>query len=401
MRSTTARRPKVCIIQYNASRFLTRVDRSARTLAQAGCDVVLVGIRDEHTTAFEERDGYIVRRVTLRSRGLPRRFGLRSLRFIEAIAKTFMAAWREDADVYNPRDIYPLLVAHWAAGLRRARVVYDSDELNLDRNWPYAQKAWWRVLASVYERHYARKSDAVITSDEGRADILAERYGIERPTVALNVPDLIERPESDEEFRSTALEHGDRLLIYTGGLVPNRGLHELVDALGLLDSCSLAIVGFGHLEDALKAHVLDQGLHDRITFFDAVPFERLMSLTASADVGIVPIEGVCLSYVHAAPNKLFEYMMAGLPVVASDLPDMAAIVRAERCGVLIEDPSDPRSIASAVRRVLDRPDEAEEMGRRGREAVLRRYNWAHERDRVLAVYERIGVLDAKDPEDST
>ena len=94
-----------------------RRGHGARTLAADGWDVVLIAIKDSDTPAFEDRGDYVVKRVELRSRRLPR--WTRPLRFFEAIAKTFWAAYREDADVYDPRDIYPMFVCQLAAWLRR------------------------------------------------------------------------------------------------------------------------------------------------------------------------------------------------------------------------------------------------------------------------------------------
>jgi glycosyltransferase involved in cell wall biosynthesis len=381
-------RPKVCIIQYNSSRFLTRVDRSARALADTGWDVVLIAIKDAETPAYEERDGYVVKRVTLGSRALPRGFGLKFLRFAEGVWRTFAAAWREDADVYNPRDAYPLMAAHWAAFLRRGKVVYDSDELNLDRNWRPSSNRAWRFLMKGYEGHYARKSAAVITSDIGRAEVLAQRYGV-APTVVLNVPEILQAPEPDLDFRARALRGRRYLLMYQGILLPNRGLLEMVDAMRSLSECRFAIVGFGPLRPEIEEKIERTGLADSVEVFDAVPFARLMRYTAAADVGMVPIVGACLSYRLAAPNKLFECMMAGVPVVASDLPDMARVVRTERVGTLIADPTDPASIVSAVRALIDGPESLAEIGRRARGAALARYNWEIERPKLLAVYEEL------------
>jgi len=384
--------PKVCIIQYNASRFLTRVDRSARALVAAGCEVVLIAIKDDETPAFEERNGYTVRRVELKSRRLPGKYGLRILRFAEAIWRTFVAAWRENADIYNPRDANPLLVAHVAAALRRARVVYDSDELNLDMNVPWARKKWWRFAMRRYEGFFIRRSAAVITSDAGRADILAERYTILRPAVVRNVPDDIATLDPDNEFRAAAL--GDRryLLIYQGVYDPNRGLPELIDAMRELPECSLAFVGYGQMEAQLKQRAGSAGLEAQVRFFDAVPFDVMMRYTAAADIGVFPLVGSCLSYVYAAPNKLFEFMISGLPVVVSDLPEMAAVVSAERVGELIEDPEDPHSIARAVRALLDGPEPLKAIGARAREAARARHHWGIDVEVLLDVYRRLGVV---------
>jgi glycosyltransferase involved in cell wall biosynthesis len=115
----------------------------------------------------------------------------------------------------------------------------------------------------------------------------------------------------------------------------------------------------------------------------------MLRYTASADIGVIPIVGSCLSYVYAAPNKLFEDMMVGVPVVASDLPDMAAVVTAERVGTLITDPTDSTSIATAVRSLLDGDEPLSAIGARARAAALARHNWTIEAPRLIAVYKRV------------
>ena len=241
------RRPRVCLVQYNSSRFLTRVDRNARALGAAGWDVVLVAIKDAHTAAFEDRGDYVVKRVTLWSRRLPR--WSRPLRFLEAVVKTFWAAYREDADVYNPRDIFPMLVCHLAARLRGAAIVTDSDELNLYRNGVWMQQWWWKPVAKTYEGFFLRRATAHITSDEGRAGVLASEYGIARPVVVLNVSDVIESLDPDAAFRERALGARRWLLVYQGMLAMNRGMEQLVEAMKLLDDCALVLVGEGPLLD--------------------------------------------------------------------------------------------------------------------------------------------------------
>lgn len=388
-----APRRKVCLVQYNSSRFLARVDRAARTLAADGWEVVLVAIKDAETPAFEERDGYVVRRVELVSRRWPR--WTRPARFVEAIWRTYRAARAEDADVYNPRDIYPLLVCWLAAKRNRAALVYDSDELNLYRNWPWTSKRWWKVLAPAYEGFFIRRAAANITSDHGRADILARTYDIERPVVIRNVPDRVERVERDEMWRTAMLGSEARyLLIYQGILAPNRGLPELVDAMRSLPDCALALVGWGALAESLAARIAGSGLADRVHLTGAVPYATMLRYTASADAGLIPIVGSCLSYVYAAPNKLFEDMMVGIPVVASDLPEMAEVVRTERVGTLIADPLDPASIVAAVRELLDGEEPLASIGARAREAALARHNWELEKAALLAVYRGLKLRPA-------
>lgn len=386
-------KPKVCVIQYNASRYLARVDRAARTLAEEGFEVVLIAIGDGIAPALEQRDGYVVKRVEITSRAWPR--WTRPARWIEAVIKTYRAAYAEDADVYNPRDIYPMLVAQLVATRRRAAVVADSDELNLYRNWPWVGSWWWKLLAKPYEGYHLRRAAATITSDEGRADVLVAEYGIVRPAVVRNVPDVTKPPTPDPVWRQDALRGQERLLLYTGGLVANRGLLELVDAMRELPGYALAFVGHGHLAPSIVARIAEAGVADRVAVQEPVDFERLMSLTASADAAVIPIVGACLSYVYAAPNKLFESMAAGVPVVVSDLAEMARVVRGERVGTLIPDPTDPHSIAGAVRALFEGDEDPREIGLRAQRAALARHVWAVERPKLLAAWADVPLRDAR------
>jgi glycosyltransferase involved in cell wall biosynthesis len=282
-----------------------------------------------------------------------------------------------------------MLIAQLAAWRRRSRVVTDSDELNLYRNWPWTSAWWWKPLAKPYEGFFLRRAAANITSDTGRADILQAEYHIRRPVVVLNVPDVFEPAAPNEELRRRYLGPRRYLLIYQGGLVPNRGLPELVRSIQLLPDCALILLGMGHLRDELRELIEAERLADRVALLDAVPWEEMVRITASCDVGVIPIVDSCLSYRYAAPNKLFEDMMAGIPVVASDLPDMARVVREERIGTLIKGTISPESITAAVRELLDGEESLQEVGARGRRAALARYNWEIERKKLLAVYDAL------------
>ncbi len=389
-RAAAETRPKVCMIQYNASRYLARVDRAARAIAGAGAEVVLIAIQEPGTEAFEQRSGYVVKRVDVVSRRWPS--WARPIRWVEAVARTWVAALREQADAYDARDIYPLLVAWRAARANDARFIYDSDELNLYRNWPWTSTRWWQVLAKAYEGFFVRRADSVITSDPGRAVILRGLYGVDA-LVVRNVANILEQVEPDHAFRAMALKGQERLLLYTGGIVANRGLEALVDSLELLPGYALAIMGSGHLEAAIRTRIEERGLEGRAEVYSAVPLDELMRRTASADAAVMPILGTCLSYVHAVPQKLYEAMMVGIPSVASDLPDMAEVVRSEGVGTLIADPSIPASIADAVRCLFDLgEDELGAMRARARAAALNRLNWTIEQESLVGEYRRLGLL---------
>jgi glycosyltransferase involved in cell wall biosynthesis len=112
-------------------------------------------------------------------------------------------------------------------------------------------------------------------------------------------------------------------------------------------------------------------------------------LLGTARIGLVLLHSTP-SYLNAQPMKLFEYMWAGIPTIASDFPAWRKIVEDTGCGLLVN-PLDPKDIANAISRLLENPAEAEEMGRRGREASIRQFNWATEKSKLLQLYDRLSA----------
>jgi glycosyltransferase involved in cell wall biosynthesis len=151
----------------------------------------------------------------------------------------------------------------------------------------------------------------------------------------------------------------------------------------------LALLGYGRLEGELRARAAGTGLAGRVSVVPAVPPGELLDWVASADVVAIPIQGNTPNHRLATPNKLFEALAAGVPVVASDLPGMAPIVRELEAGVLV-DPSRPAAIAAGIRALLAPPPEARDATRaRIRAAAAGRYDWAAQLDLLLAEYTRL------------
>ncbi len=161
-------------------------------------------------------------------------------------------------------------------------------------------------------------------------------------------------------------------------------LHDLGDAVELLDDVVLVIVGYGYYRDALEDRVAARGLKDRVRFFGPIPNEDLLHWTASADVGLCHIVNASLSYYTTLPNKLFEYVMAEVPVLGSDSPGIGRVVEGTGVGEVV-DPIDPQSLATATRKILADPEPYRAACRRARE----RYNWEVESRKLLAVYEAL------------
>jgi glycosyltransferase involved in cell wall biosynthesis len=166
-----------------------------------------------------------------------------------------------------------------------------------------------------------------------------------------------------------------------------RGIEQGMEAILLVADASFVVMGYGTRRAEYLAAAATPRFADRVRVIDAVPPEALLEWTASADVMLMAIQPTTLNHRYTTPQKLWEAIAAGIPVVASDLPGMAAVVEEVGCGVLC-DPTDPRSIADAISAVLRRtPDERAAMRERTMDAARRTYNWDAQATALLAAYQ--------------
>lgn len=296
------------------------------------------------------------------------------------------AASAVDADVHHAHDLNTLWVASRTARARRAKVVYDAHEMHACRTGVGAVR---RRYAAWLERRLIRRVDAAITVSASIARHMAAIPGAPEVTVVRNVPDRVQVDAALDLRAELGIAAADRIILYQGTVQPHRGIEELIDAIQLVDRCVLVVIGHGDHRPTLEASVARRSLSERVHFFGPVDNRELIRWSASADVGTACIKAASLSYFYSLPNKLFEYMMAGLPVVASDFPEMADVVRSHDVGRVC-DPSQPASIAHALREVLDDSAEAARLRANALRAA-ERCNWGFEQDVLLDVYRRLGL----------
>ncbi len=254
-----------------------------------------------------------------------------------------------------------------------ARLVYDSHELWADRNGRWEWRPW--LVAS--EALFVRVADAVLTASPGYAEALAHRYRVARPTVVRNIPNV---PST------TASEPGQPpCVVYVGGLMPGRGLEQTIDALALTQSIRLRMVGPGSAgyRTSLLERAQAAGVKGRVTLEPPVPPAYVPALLGSAMAGLCLIQPLCRSYELTLPNKLFEYAAAGVPVLASDLPVIAAVVRGNGLGEVVPH-DDPPRIAAGLERLRE-PTRWSDAARCSR-TFAQANDWRGESGALAAVY---------------
>jgi glycosyltransferase involved in cell wall biosynthesis len=383
-----ADRRHVAMLVRNPFTHDTRVEKEARTLAAAGYRVTVVADAAAGLPDRESRDGIEVRRVARHGPRLP---GLRFVIHTARLARTLRAL---RADVYHAHDSNTLIAVAWAARARRVPFVYDAHDLWLGRPRRERSRAYFGLSQAFYtlvERWLVPRAAATLTVSGPIARHLERRYGLERVELVPNYPEVAGRV-ARRELRSLpggeAIGDGGPIVLYLGGLMAGRGLEQLVDAIGLVPTAQLALLGQGPIAADLVYRADRLGAGDRVRVLAPVGPDEVVAVAASADIGVSPIVPSCLNYRYSLPNKLFQYMAAGIPVVASDFPQVREVVDGAACGALV-DTSRPREIARAIERISADPVEARAMGERGRAAVEARYHWEVAATTLLEAYRRL------------
>jgi glycosyltransferase involved in cell wall biosynthesis len=296
-----------------------------------------------------------------------------------------------EADLYHGMAFMGIPVALDLGRRHRAKVVYDARDIYLEARNLARIRGPMRGLLARQEQGWAHAADRVMTVNQAYAEVMAERLRVPLPVIVMNCSYRFDPPVPRERrfHDALGLDPQTRVVLYHGGLFPDRGIEQLIDAIRDVPSAVLVLMGYGVLESDLRERAADSASEGRIGLLPAVPPDELLAWVACADVVAMPIQPSTLNHRLTTPNKLFEAMAAGVPVVASDLPGMATIVRATRCGLLC-DPADPAAIATALRAILDAPEEERlAYGRRGLEASHTEYSWERQAEILLAEYGRL------------
>ena len=331
--------------------------------------------------------------------GVLRRLGASVIRRL-AIQLTVRAQARASRRVYPPADLVHgmaymgIPIALGLARRDRARTIYDARDIYLDAGNLARLSGPMRWLVARAERGWARRVDRVITVNRPYAEVMASRWGVDLPLIVMNCSYRYVPPSPRERrfHDALGLDPATRVVVYQGGFSRDRGIEQLIAAIPDVPGATLVFLGYGTLQAELERVVADPATGGRVRILAAVPPTELLDWIASADVIAMPIQPTTLNHRLTTPNKLFEALAAGVPVVASDLPGMAPIVRETGCGILV-DPTDPAAIAAALRDVLATPaDEMSAWRARCAAAARDSYNWERQMDGLLAEYSRLTGL---------
>lgn len=366
----SSKKIKVCILTSAHHVFDDRIFyKEARTLVKAGYDVTLIAQHNKPET---------VEGIKIIPLPKPKN---RTQRFFKTDFLLFKKALQQKGDIYHFHDPELMPVGLFLKLLMKAKVIYDVHEdvpkSVLSKYWiPQYFRELIALAINTFEKMIARNFNIIIvvTPDIGK------KFTQKKTIIIRNMPIL----SIINKVKPKKLDKKKPSIIYSGGITKIRGIKEIISSIHLLNGkVELWLLGsFSPID--LEKEILTDLDKDYIKYKGHLPFEEMYSYMKVSDIGIVMFLPEP-NHITALPNKIFEYMAAGLPIVASNFSLWKEIIEGNHCGICVN-PLDPKEIARAIEYLIEHPEEAKKMGENGRKAVLEKYNWENESKKLLDVY---------------
>lgn len=371
---------KICIITTVHRVFDVRIFyKEARTLAKEGYDVTLIAQHDKD----EIVDGVKICSV--------KQVGNRFYRMLLLGWKVYRLAMKQDADIYHFHDPEFLI---WAVKIKKktgAKVIYDIHEYVsqqiLRKNW--IPKPLRNVISKFYEiaeKKTLHNIDWIILAVDS---FLKVYKGYDNVSVVKNYPILTNKLIREKKNRND----DSARLIYVGRISRDRGIFTIIHTARKLrekyHSICFDIIGpiDKDIEKEVKERIEQLNLNQNVNLLGRLPYPEALQKIRKADIGLCIIYATA-QYVESLPTKLFEYMTVGLPVVTSNFPLWKEIVEGNDCGLTVS-PLAPKEISEAVEYLIEHPEKARKMGKKGRKAVIEKYNWETEGKSLIEIYRKL------------
>ena len=293
-----------------------RVNKVCQTVLSLNCDVLLVGRRLHNSPDMDSR-GYSVHRMRLLFEKGP-------LFYAEFNIRLFFFLVFRKADMLISNDLDTLSPNYLVSKLKKVPLIYDSHEYFTEVPELVNRKRVQSIWKFIEGKIFPLLTD-VITVNDSIANLFYEDYGI-RPDVVRNIPRKRENLKRVSR-ESLNLPVDKPILILQGsGINVDRGSEELLEAMPMIEDAVLLIIGGGDVIGRLKDMTRELNLEDRVIFKPRLPYDKMMEYTAASDLGLTLDKSTNLNYKFSLPNKLFDYIQAEIPVLCSDLPEMASII---------------------------------------------------------------------------
>ena len=347
-----------------------RVMKLALLMAEEGIEVTVLGRSSVTSVQPPGMPGVKAIRIRVPFRKGPAMYLLFNLfLFFRLIIRRF--------DICVASDLDTLVPCYLVSGMCRKTLVYDSHEY-FTGQYGLEKRRCKHFLWKSAERMTVPRVRYMITVSNSIAELYRHEYGVE-PVVVRNVsPDVSHLLPHDRSELGVA--ERELLVVFQGsGINPGRGAEELLAAIPLTERVRLMVIGSGDIIESTRVAAAESEASERIIFIPRMPWEEMMRYTMCCDAGLSLDTDTCINQRFSLPNKLFDYIAAGIPAVVSPLPEVTALVDRYGCGIVLEEVS-PKAIAQQLQRLAD--DRLLLLSLKQRAVAARReLNWQNEKVR--------------------
>jgi glycosyltransferase involved in cell wall biosynthesis len=335
----------ISILVLNGFTHDNRVLNENLSLLKNGYKSVVVAQYDEKIPQHEFISGIEVFRLKLLTKNWPKNIFFKIIKYLEFIVRFLLQF--NDADVYHCNDIEALPLGFLVKLLfnTSVKIVYDAHEYEIERSdIGKSIRPVFHLIEGILIKH----ADLVINVSNSIAGEYERLYKIDKPKLVLNCPRYKPIEKKNLLREELGISNDQKIFLYQGALSSVRGLKKLLTCFSNMEKNKNVVVfmGYGPMEDEIK-----KCKSKNVYYHEAVSPQYLLDYTSSADYGIFICDNICKSYYYCLPNKLFEYLHAGLPVIVSDLYELGDFVERNKVGLVCRDTS-VKSIQKAIEDVL-------------------------------------------------
>ena len=323
----------------------------------------------------------LLQRFKLKTRSLSKNIFFQIIKYIEFVIKILLFYKEKKIKIINVHSLHLLPLGYLFKLFYGSKLIYDTHELETERNGLTGIR---QKLARLVENLLIYKVDHIFVVSNNIANWYCKNYDILRPTVIFNTPKFQHLKKNDYFRKKLTIRDNQVIFLYQGGLQQGRGIELLIDYFKNRkdDRAIIIFMGYGIFEKKIRN---EAKLYNTIFFHDAVDPSILMQYTSSADVGIALIENTSLSYDYCMPNKLFEYVMAGLPVIVSDVKEMSEFVQSNNIGLVVNN-NEIESLNYAINEMISKDLNTFRVNIK---RVARQNSWEHQEINMIKVYKKL------------
>jgi glycosyltransferase involved in cell wall biosynthesis len=360
--------------------FDQRVNRIAGTLLQEGAEILVVGRQLSNSMSCNHLP-YPVKRFRMIFNKGPFLYAFFNIRL-------FLYLLFRKVDILLANDLDTLLANYLVSRIRKVTLIYDSHEYFTGvpeiQNRPFVRKVWQTIERWIFPR-----LEHIYTVNQSIARIYEEKYNV-NVGIVRNVSYKWNRSGNCSRNRLGLPANRFIVILQGSGINIDRGAEEAVLSMQYLDNTILMIIGDGDIVKNLKQIVSEQGLQSKVMFMEKVPHNILMNFACAADVGITLDKDTNLNYKYSLPNKLFDYIQAGVPVLASKIVEVENIIKSYNIGDIIDN-HNPEHIASKLKNMFSDMDRMQ-LWKKNLHIAGKELCWENEQGRIIEIFRKAGLF---------